>query len=332
MATISVVLPFRNAEATLNAAIESVQNQLFKDFECILVDNASTDNSKEVAQGFLDDQRFKLISEKKIGVWHAMNTALASANSRYLARMDADDLWFENKLEEQMSFLLMHQEVDVLGTQVEFKTDLPNADGFAEYVNWSNSLTTAGEINNSIFMESPIVNPSLVFRKELIEQHGNYIDNGWPEDYEMLLRWHSKGVKMQKVNEPLMTWKDSSQRLSRSHENFSKHAFNAVKCHYLAKWLEKNNPYHPAIWVWGSSRIMRRNAEELLNYGVVIEGYIDLKPGEIEGKPITSYIQVPADFDRFIVSFVGMRDQRLKVRQFLLNLGKVEGKQFVMAS
>ena len=332
MATVSVVLPFRNAEATLRTAIESIQKQSFKNFECILVDNASTDSSKEIASSFLGDTRFKLISENEIGVWHAMNNGLAKSKGSLIARMDADDVWFESKLETQIRFLNTLPEVDVLGTQVEFKTDLPNADGFAEYVNWSNSLINPEEINSSIFMESPIVNPSLMFRKELIEQHGNYIDNGWPEDYEMLLRWHSKGLQMQKIDEPLMTWNDSSKRLSRSHENFTKQAFNAVKCHYLAKWLRKYNPFYPKIWVCGSSRIMRRNAEELLKNGVEIEGYIDLKQGAIAGKPIIPYSQLPVNFDRYIVSFVGMRKQRHEVREFLLKLGKLEGEQFVMAS
>ena len=113
---VSVIMPMKNAEPYVYEAISSVLQQDFKNFELIVVDDGSTDGSREVAESFHDD-RVKVITGPKTGAAGAFNTALAIAEGTYIANCDADDLYPNDRLSWQVKYLEEHQECDaVCGT------------------------------------------------------------------------------------------------------------------------------------------------------------------------------------------------------------------------
>lgn len=328
---VSVILPFYNAEETLARAVNSVLEQNYQDFELLLVDNNSTDKSCQIAKQYtIAYPNVSLYTEEKQGVVHAMNKGLQEAKGEWIARIDADDEWFDDKLSAQMDFLQKHPKTEVLGTQVKFNSNL-KADGLAAYVAWSNSLLFAEAINASIFVESPLVNPSVVFKKDLVTKYGNYKKGDFPEDYEMFLRWHRAGVNMAKLDKELMVWNDGEKRLTRTNTDYSAEAFNKIKCFYLADWLKINNTYYPKVWIWGAGRKTRLKAEKLENYGVQIEGYIDIKENKTSILPCVHFKTISSNNRRFIVSFVSNRGKGNEIRQYLLDKGFIEQKDFVIA-
>lgn len=101
-----MILPFYNAGATIERAIKSISRQTFEFFECILIDNNSVDKSPSIAENITKtDSRYKLVKEKKQGVVHASNKGCLVANGKYIARMDADDEAYPQRLEKQLDFL-----------------------------------------------------------------------------------------------------------------------------------------------------------------------------------------------------------------------------------
>src|SRR5210317_2262802 len=101
---ISVILPFYNAAATLKRAMESLSSQSYNQFECILVDNNSNDSSEKIALDHCKiDDRFRLIHEKKQGVVFACEKGLEQAQGAYIARMDADDWSYPDRLIQQVT-------------------------------------------------------------------------------------------------------------------------------------------------------------------------------------------------------------------------------------
>ena len=100
-ATVSVIIPCHNAAEYLADALESVRDQTLRNFECIIVDDASSDGSRSIAERFVDtDQRFTLISSKeRRGASASRNAAIAQATGRWLALLDADDLYLPDRLE-----------------------------------------------------------------------------------------------------------------------------------------------------------------------------------------------------------------------------------------
>ncbi|MCD9574705.1 glycosyltransferase family 2 protein [Flavobacterium soyae] len=104
---VSILTPTYNTEKFIRATIESVQNQTYQNWEMILVDDASTDETAKIISDFADkDSRIKLFKlPKNSGNGFARNVALEKASGKYIAFLDADDLWFTNKLEKQLQFL-----------------------------------------------------------------------------------------------------------------------------------------------------------------------------------------------------------------------------------
>ena len=104
---VSIITPTYNAEKFIQATIESVQNQTYQNWEMILVDDASTDKTVKIIADFAEkDSRIKLFKlEKNSGNGFARNIALEKAVGKYIAYLDADDLWFPKKLEKQVQFL-----------------------------------------------------------------------------------------------------------------------------------------------------------------------------------------------------------------------------------
>ena len=330
---VSVILPFFNADTTLNRAIESIAFQSLYDFECILVNNNSKDRSVEIAQSWTEkDERFILIHEKKQGVMFASNAGSEHARGQYIARMDADDYSYPNRLKLQAGFLDANLKYGAVAGLVKHIGHSENTKGMARYVAWVNSIQIYDEIKNRQFVESVIVNPSAMWRKEVAEKHGMYKSGDFPEDYEMWLRWLSKGVKIKKLDEIILDWHDSDTRVTRTQSIYSDGAFYRIKTKYLAKWLQKNNPFYPRIAVWGASRISRRRSRLLIQYGIEIEMYIDTKRGRQLEQKVVYYEDIPPPGNLFILTYIKQMDARDEIQKFLHSRGYEEGVNYLLVS
>lgn len=330
---VSVILPFFNAEKTLERAIESIASQSLHNFECILINNNSTDNGTKIALSQTEkDQRFILIHENKQGVMFASNNGSKHSRGKYIARMDADDWAYPDRLKLQAKFLDANPEYGAVAGLVEHIGHSENTKGFARYVEWVNSVQTYPEILNSMFIESPVANPSAMWRKEVAEKHGMYKSGDFPEDYEMWLRWLSDGVKIKKINETVLKWYDSDTRVTRTQAIYSDSAFYRIKTKYLASWLKKNNPFYPKIAVWGASRISRRRARLLNQYGIEIDCYIDIKKDRILDQKVIYYEDIPSPDKMFILTYIKQMNARDEIQEFLHSRGYEEGKNYLLIS
>ena len=105
MSSVSVIVPFYNSSRTIKATLNSIINQSFKDFECIIINDESNDDSLEIVENFVAfDSRFKLYNQKKKGVVSARNLGIKKSNGRYITFLDADDLWHKDFLKESIKF------------------------------------------------------------------------------------------------------------------------------------------------------------------------------------------------------------------------------------
>lgn len=331
---VSVILPFYNAVETLSRAIESISNQSLLDFECILINNNSTDGSVVIAEDWAkNDRRFTLIHENRQGVMFASNSGSKMARGEYIARMDADDVSYPNRLKLQSEFLDANPENGAVSGLVKHIGDPDTTKGFARYVDWVNSVKSYEEVLHHQFVESVIVNPSAMWRKSVAEEFGMYESGDFPEDYEMWLRWLSKGVKISKLGEMVLDWYDSENRITRTNRIYRDAAFYQIKTKYLAKWLSKNNPFHPKIAVWGASRISRRRARLLEQHGIEIECYIDTKREVRQlDRPVFYYTEVPPPSELFILTYIKQMNARDEIQVFLHSKGYQEGVNYLLVS
>jgi glycosyltransferase involved in cell wall biosynthesis len=121
---VSVILPVYNGGATLAAALRSIFSQTFADFEVVLLNDASRDNSLQVALRFADP-RLRIVNEEiNRGLAFRLNQGIDLARGRYIARMDQDDMSFPQRLARQVEYLEAHPEIDLLGCRaVVFRGD-----------------------------------------------------------------------------------------------------------------------------------------------------------------------------------------------------------------
>lgn len=324
---VSVIIPFYNAPR-LKIAIQSIRNQTYQDFELILVNNASDDKSLAVAERFASqDTRVRLITEEKRGVVWAMNKGIEESNGDFIVRMDADDYSFPQRIALQLEAFQKDSTLALVSGLVEYDGEEKN-EGFKLYVDWMNDIINENEIKISQFIEFPIANPSIMIKRSLYSEVGLYEDGDFPEDYEFFLRLQARGVNMRKVTQNVIKWHDSSSRLTRTDPRYSTESFYRIKAKYLANWLEEYNPFYPEIVVWGAGRVSRRRSDYLLEYGIQIVQYIDVKkqPG------IVHYKEIPVENTCFIVSFVANRGAREEIRTYLLSKNYREGLHFILAS
>ncbi|HKL34423.1 MAG TPA: glycosyltransferase family 2 protein [Tangfeifania sp.] len=328
---VSVILPFYNTESTLPEAIESILSQSFGDFELLLIDNNSSDKSSVIAQNFAEkDSRVRLLQEKKTGVAHAMNCGLENSHGQFIARMDADDISLPERLEKQVNYLEANPEIGLVGSEVKYISHEKNTAGFERFVKWVNSFHSPEEIEQNRFVEIPVVNPTIMFRREIFEKWGGCLQGDFPEDYEMQLRYLEAGVKMAKLPERLLEWHDYSTRLTRTDDRYSTEAFFRTKAVYFKKWSEKYNRFHPEIWVWGAGRKTRQRAKLLENEGLKIQGFIDIVKNKTTEKKTLHFTEVPHPGKIFIVPMVTKRGARKLIKDYLLGGGYEEGKDFML--
>lgn len=340
---ISILLPIHNAAQTLAPALDSLLAQTCTDFEVIAVDDGSDDHQSGVS-GTRDiltryaalDRRIRPQFMDRGGIVQALNRGLQSARGDCIARMDADDVSHPERLERQAAYLRQHPGTGLVACRAEFGGNALQAGGYKRHLDWTNTLLSHGQISRGRFRESPLVHPTVMFRRTVAQEFGTYRDGEFPEDYELWLRWLSRGVRMEKLPAALYTWNDPPHRLSRTHPRYSIAAFYSTKAAYLARWLAENNSHHPRIMVMGGGRITRRRAEMLLPHGVEITAWVDIDPRKINrsvaGRPVMHRDDIPPPGDCFIVSYVAGHGAAEEISAFLDRRGYKQGRDYLLAA
>jgi glycosyltransferase involved in cell wall biosynthesis len=334
---VSVVMPVFNAAGTLARAVESVRRQTLENWELVVADDGSSDGTANLLSELARrEPRARVISLPHRGLVPALNAALAQAEGRFIARMDADDESHPERLAAQVEWLEQHPVLGMVGSLVEFGGDRLAAGGYALHVEWMNGLVTPEEVALNRFIESPFAHPSVMFRREVVERQGGYREGDFPEDYELWLRWLEAGVQMGKVERVLLTWHDPPGRLSRTHPRYDTEAFYRCKSPFLSRWLQEQvRPSRP-ILVWGAGRPTRKRAGLLGAHGVKIDGYIDIDPHKqgrcLGGCRVLSPKQIPGPSDVFVLGYVAKRGARELARAHLTSRGFQEGRDFLMAA
>jgi len=191
---ISVIMSVYNGEKYLKQSIESILKQTFADFELIIVDDGSTDNSFTIIRGY-DDDRIRVIRNKaRIGLTRSLNKALRRARGEYIARQDADDISLPRRFEEQIRFFERHPKTVLLGTSVYLIDEEGKIVG---------KRIIPAEASKALLEANVIFHGSIMFKRMVIDKIGGYNELfKYSQDYELWLRV-SKHFDVNNLQEPL---------------------------------------------------------------------------------------------------------------------------------
>ena len=330
---VSVLIPVFDAERTLPLSLRSVQRQTEARFECILVDDGSRDRSLEIARRFVDgDRRFRVFALPHRGVVAASNSGLDHCGSRVIARMDADDWMHRERLERQLAMLDSQPDLDGVGSHVRLFPRRGLGEGMRAYERWLSTTDSPECVRREMFVESPLANPTLCLRAEVFRSF-RYRDQGWPEDYDLLLRLLTSGRQIGVVAKRLLSWRQRSDSLSRTDPAYSVEQFTACKAAFLAKsFLAESDRY--VLWGFGGTgkslfRALRAHGKRPSRIidlhpgrlGEIIHGAAVVRPEELVGPPC----------DPVVVSVAGVT-ARSEIRADLARMGFRETVDFICAA
>lgn len=184
---ISVIMAVYNGMPHLKEAVRSILFQTYKDFEFIIVDDASDDKSFSYLSN-LKDKRIKLIkNSKNLGLANSLNKGLRVAKGKYIARMDADDISLPKRLQEQFKYLTDNPAVDLCGTWAYLIDESGKVIGEKKFP------VSDAMIKKKLAIYSPIIHPSFFATRQLYQKlHGYDSKHEYAEDYEFLMRAKQK--------------------------------------------------------------------------------------------------------------------------------------------
>ncbi len=329
---ISVVLPYRDVEATLAEALESVLAERSVPLEVIAIDDGSRDGSLEIARRFArQDERVRPIDARGRGLVAALNEGVAEARAPWIARMDGDDVSMPGRLAAQRA-RMQQEPIAALGTRVEAFADGPVGEGLRRYVAWQNALLTPADHAREIFVEAPLCHPSTMLRRDAVLAVGGYRDGLFPEDYDLWLRLDRAGHAMAKLDVLGLRWRHRAGRLTFTDVRYSPENIRALKAEALAMRLSHETR---EIAVWGAGPFGRRLARAMEPHGVRVARFVDIDPDKIgrsaRGAPITAHHTLDPNA-HFVVFAVGSLGARALVREALIGLRFVEGRDFLCAA
>ena len=227
---VSVILPAYNCEKFIGKAIQSVLQQTFTDFELIIINDGSTDNTGSIIQTF-DDQRIVYLKNPgNQGLISTLNNAISYAKGKYIARMDGDDISLSERLAKQKVFLDQNENISVVASTIEFINDQEEKTGIWEL---DRQTITPTQIRRAILKQNCIAHPTVMMRSEIMKQlkYMDYQKN--IEDYDLWLRLLNRGYKIAKLDEPLLLYRIHASSITSIHlkkrNPFFKHFLMKIK-------------------------------------------------------------------------------------------------------
>ena len=332
-ALVSVLIPAWNAEQTLAACLRSLQRQTETGWHCVIVDDGSQDDTLPRARAFAArDPRFEIVSTPHRGIIAALNTGLRRCRAPLIARMDADDVMHRHRMAAQSQALRDNPRLAAAGCHVRLFPRRHLSPGRRAYERWLNSVTSAECVRLEAYVECPVAHPTLMMRRAPMLDLG-YRDCGWPEDYDLLLRVLSNGGQVGMVPRRLLSWRDTPQRLSRTHPAYGLDRFTACKAAFIANhFLAGINGY--VLWGYGSTgRTLRR---ALLAHNKTPSHIVELHPGRlgkrIHGAPVIPPHELTGLPKSPVIVSVAGEHARSEIRHALAGMGFVDGRHFVCAA
>jgi glycosyltransferase involved in cell wall biosynthesis len=284
-------LPVFNGERYIETAVRSILDQTLRDFELIIINDGSTDNTLELIKGYsYKDNRIKvLMNQENRGLVYSLNYGLANARGRYIARMDADDFSHPLRLAKQVAYLDSHPEIGLLGSAVCKINEKGqciatyNLPGDDILIRW-----------NSLF-DCAFCHPSVMFRREFYEITGGYdpkMENA--EDYALWSKMLTL-TKTANLPDPLVNHRKSDtqvSRVKRTEQLFITALISAENINFLMKLNNFVSIEEAAIlrsWYFPSSESIFLPDSEMIIHKL-IEIYYQFKEKYQEDPGVSNYV------------------------------------------
>jgi glycosyltransferase involved in cell wall biosynthesis len=319
----SIVLPVRDAADTLRECLASIAAQTESALECVVVDDGSRDASPMLAHEFARaDPRFRVVAMEHGGVARATNRGLAETRAPVVLRMDADDRMHPERVAAQLAALAADASLDLVGAHVRYFPREELGPGIRAYEAWLNGIVSPRDVREAAFVECPLANPTLAWRRQRLGDAPYREDLPWPEDYDLVLRLLQAGRRLAVVPRVLHEWRRHPLGLTSTDPAYADERFIACKAHYLAAGFLAR---HPRYHLWGYGRTGRLLAKALRAHDRKPASIVELHPGRIghtiQGAAVVPPARLGPPRGIPLLVCVAGREPRRLIRQELERMG-----------
>lgn len=203
---VSVVISVYNCEEYIRETLDSILSQSMRDWECILIDDASTDNTWSIVQQYSDARIIAIKNEKNMGLTHNLNEGIARAKGKYIIRIDGDDIAYSSRFQKQVAFMEDHPEVVLSGCSMK---------SFGKCQNVLKNDEMDEVLRVKLLFNSVIFHPSFIIRKEVLDTYGIRYNESllYAQDYNLLYRVIQYG-KIANIPDVLMKYRVHDKQIS----------------------------------------------------------------------------------------------------------------------
>lgn len=236
--TISAIMAVYNGEKYLAKSVESILNQTFTDFEFLIINDASNDNSLSIIQKYAKrDSRIKIINNtKNTGLTKSLNRGIRLAKGKYIARQDCDDISTGGRFAEQIKFLQNNHNIALCGTNWDY------VDSGDKIIIKEKKLfyTKYEEIKKQLPQKNCFFHSSIMFRNHNIYYREKFY---FSQDYDLYLNLLSSGQKIMNIDMPLVMWRINENAVSFMYGNRQKMFAQKAKQMYQLRIAGKDDSY-----------------------------------------------------------------------------------------
>lgn len=239
--TVSVLMTEYNGEECISDAVESILGQTFSDFEFIIVDDDSKDRTVEIVNNYAQkDSRIKVIvNEKNMGFTQSLNKGIEQSRSKYIARMDADDIAHPDRLARQVEFMQQNESVSIVGTYCYWINDDKKIIG--ELI----PLLSDKDMRKKLLGKCVAVHSSIMVRRTLFDEIGLYDPHPIVEDeLDLYARALKNGLKIANIPEFLMWRRTGGITIAKAGSLWP----FKIRAKYLPSFFSLNNVFYTMVY------------------------------------------------------------------------------------
>jgi len=245
MPLVSVIMPAFNCAKYIGEAIESILSQTFTDFEFIIIDDGSKDETHNLLLGYVEkDTRIRLIrNEKNLGIATSFNKGLRIAKGKYIARMDADDISMPSRFEQQIAFLFKHPSVGVLGTTAKVINE--HGETMDRYFVPADHSMIAWALP----FGHDFANPTVMIRAKVIKKAGGYFaETSIAEDVELWIKL-AETTRFANIQKDLLIYRTHPQATSRIKNKMQREDALIAREKFISRMIGTPIPHEMMIWL-----------------------------------------------------------------------------------
>ncbi|MFY0592391.1 glycosyltransferase family 2 protein [Roseivirga sp.] len=248
---VSLIMPIKNLGHYVSETIESASSQTYENWELIIINDHSTDNTAQIALDLAQrEERIKLVENESKGIIPALQKGLAVAKGQYISRIDGDDIMPKERLQLMVEALAGSEPKTVVTGKVKYFGTPPISEGYTKYEHWLNNRIDLKDHWQWVYRECVIASPNWMVRKSELKAIGEFTDLQYPEDYDLVLKWYRQGFQVKSIPKTTLLWREHAARTSRNSTNYQQETFFRLKIRHFVKHELKDSQ----LIVWGTDK------------------------------------------------------------------------------